>query len=254
MPIFNNFRNNEIQIKGIKRYLIYAIGEIALVVIGILIAMEINNWSEAKKAREKELIYLENIRHDLLATSAELKRFIVLRKKIGTAAEKIVSHFEGEPITDWKTFNANLVTVYEWSRFYPIDNTFREMSSSGNLSLISNDSIKNGLLELDQLYMRLKNTEDHFRYDTEKCLYESIYTYGDIKKMVDSYYPRDSDKNLGISVKLEKSDFEMILKDIRQKNGFVFATLYMPGITVSCENLKASCKLLISLIDREMKK
>lgn len=44
-----------------SKYLLYAIGEIVLVVIGILIALQINNNNDLRKEREKELRYLENI-------------------------------------------------------------------------------------------------------------------------------------------------------------------------------------------------
>ena len=48
------------------KYARYAIGEILLVVIGILIALQINNWNEDLKTRNKELTYLESIKTDLL--------------------------------------------------------------------------------------------------------------------------------------------------------------------------------------------
>ena len=47
------------------RYLIYAIGEIILVVIGILIALSINTWNENKKRKETIKIYLQNFVEDL---------------------------------------------------------------------------------------------------------------------------------------------------------------------------------------------
>mgnify|MGYP001308878957 CR=1 FL=1 len=48
-----------------KKYLVYAIGEIALVVIGILIALQINNWNESRKEFEQSLLALsEDIRND----------------------------------------------------------------------------------------------------------------------------------------------------------------------------------------------
>ena len=53
-----------------EKYLKYAIGEISLVVIGILIAVNINNWNENRKTRTIEVNYLKNIQADL---NAELK-------------------------------------------------------------------------------------------------------------------------------------------------------------------------------------
>ena len=54
------------------RYLKYAIGEIILVVIGILIALQINNWNEAKKDRSTEVKLLKELREDLIKTKEDL--------------------------------------------------------------------------------------------------------------------------------------------------------------------------------------
>jgi hypothetical protein len=254
MPLFNKIRKSQIKTEGMKKYLLYAIGEIVLVVVGILIALQIDNWNNARKIRETEIVYLKNIRHDLEESVKELDRFIAQRKIIGASANEVIANYEGKPVTNWNEFNKNIVTVYEWARFFPIDHTFQEMSSSGNLSIISNDSIKNGLLELDVRYKKLKFTEDHFRFDTEKCLYEPVYGFADIRKMADNFHYQMSEGKSGKLGKLEKSDFEGILKDIRQKNGFVFATMYMPGMNQSSQKIKDKCELLISLIDKDIAK
>jgi hypothetical protein len=47
-----------------RKYTLYAIGEIALVVIGILIALQVNNWNEERKNRKLEIIYLKNLKED----------------------------------------------------------------------------------------------------------------------------------------------------------------------------------------------
>jgi len=47
------------------KYLLYAVGEIALVVIGILIALQINNWSNDIERQQKELSYISSIIDDI---------------------------------------------------------------------------------------------------------------------------------------------------------------------------------------------
>ncbi len=54
------------------KYSRYAFGEIVLVVIGILIALQINNWNEDRKERRIEVRYLENLRADLKNDSLAL--------------------------------------------------------------------------------------------------------------------------------------------------------------------------------------
>ena len=51
LRFFRHIRQSLLQENKISKYLLYALGEILLVVIGILIAMQINNWKEERKAR-----------------------------------------------------------------------------------------------------------------------------------------------------------------------------------------------------------
>lgn len=58
------------------KYLLYAIGEIILVVIGILIALSINNSNEIKKTRDTEKVYLKEIKSDLIQDTLLLAQVI----------------------------------------------------------------------------------------------------------------------------------------------------------------------------------
>ena len=65
LKFFRRIRQSLFVDGGAKRYFFYAIGEIILVVIGILIALQINNWNEYKKDRILEKDYLTRLREDL---------------------------------------------------------------------------------------------------------------------------------------------------------------------------------------------
>ena len=63
----------------VVKYLLYAIGEIILVVIGILIALGINNSNELKKTREAEIVYLKEIKGDLIQDTLLLSQVIQVK-------------------------------------------------------------------------------------------------------------------------------------------------------------------------------
>ena len=65
IKFFRKIRQNLINEGKTTRYFKYAIGEIVLVVIGILIALQINNWNEARKATTQEITLLKNIQQDI---------------------------------------------------------------------------------------------------------------------------------------------------------------------------------------------
>ncbi|WP_120199540.1 DUF6090 family protein [Ichthyenterobacterium magnum] len=64
----------------VSKYMLYAIGEIILVVIGILIALQINNWNERKKERAKEQAFLKEINLDFKSNKAQLDSIISFNK------------------------------------------------------------------------------------------------------------------------------------------------------------------------------
>jgi hypothetical protein len=56
------------------------------------------------------------------------------------ASQTILAHFEGKPITDFDAFNALGISIYNFKKFYQNNNTFQELTNSGNLALITNDT------------------------------------------------------------------------------------------------------------------
>lgn len=234
------------------KYLKYAIGEIILVVVGILIALQINNLNEVRKTRDKEVAYLKGIKNDLQLNILEIEEFITNRTNQINSASAIIEHYNGKPVTDWNTFNKYTVDIYTWQRFFQIDNTFQELVNSGNLAIISNDSIKNGLLNLDVLYKKMKYNEDHFRYDAEVALYEPSYSMIDIHTVANNYMYQLTDGKIGALGNLKKEDFEEVLQDLKQKNGFAFAILEFSTMVTRFEAMKNKCEEIITLIDKEI--
>jgi len=236
------------------RYLKYAIGEIVLVVIGILIALSINNWNEERKTREKEVVYLNNIKSDLQLSILEIEQFITTRKSQINSANTVINHFNGEPVDNWNSFNKHIVDIYMWQSFYLMDNTYQELKNSGNFAIISNDSIKNGMLNLDLLYKKLKHTENHWRNDAEQTLHPGSYEKHDINSMSKNYMFQLSNGKTGAFGNLTEETFGNMLDDQKQKNGFAFAALNFSGMNGTFHQMNKKCKEIISQIDNELKK
>ena len=79
ITIFRHIRQRLLQENKLSRYLFYALGEVLLVVIGILIALQINNANEARRDRGIEINYLKNLRADLLLELDNNKTFSTYR-------------------------------------------------------------------------------------------------------------------------------------------------------------------------------
>lgn len=236
------------------RYLAYAIGEIVLVVIGILIALQINNLNDQRKDRAKELGYLANIRTDLVVNITQMDRYLAVRTERIAAANRILAHFDGAPIQDASAFNADAISIYDWERFYQGNNTYQELVNSGNFALISNDAIKDMLLDIEALYRKMKSEEDHYRFDSETTLYEPLYATMDLEPMVADLTYRMSAGQAGRKDALTTQAFDRLLKNQIAKNGFVLTSLEYEKMNGQMQEMRTLSQALIKAIDVEMQR
>lgn len=254
ISFFRKIRQQLLTENKVGKYILYAIGEIILVVIGILIALQINNNNDLRKNREKEIHYLQNIKKDLKLNMLELDRYIEIRTGCIESANRIIEHFEGKPIMNFSSFNADGMKIYTWQKFYQNNNTFQELLNSGNLSQISNDSIKNILLNIESLYKKMKSEEDHFRFDTEILIYEPIYNLMDLTPLVNNFTYNLSNGQAGKNVTLSIENYRDYLKSTLIKNGFLMAVLEFGTMNDQMRVMKRMSEELIRLIDLEIKK
>jgi len=246
IKFFREIRQKLITENKFSKYLIYAIGEIVLVVIGILIAIQINNANEIRKSRNKEVGYLENIKEDLNINSDKIKSLIERRNGRTEVAHKLIGHIEGEPVNDWHEFNLEIIKIYTWERFYQHNYTFEELISSGNLSFIKNDSIKTLLFDLESTYKQLKAEEDHWRFDAEELVFKPSYSDLDMQLILRVYR---GEKNL-----LKSEDFKDYFANRKVKNGFVMATVEFGIMNGHLKKMDKIIVQLLELIDREITK
>jgi hypothetical protein len=127
------------------KYFKYAIGEIVLVVIGILIALQINNWNETRKERVKESAYLDRLKADITIDSRLLYLNEAFYKDVFEYGNQALQYVEGEKIASVSNWDI-LVSFFHASQIWPIittSSTFEELKSSGELSLIKNIELRN---------------------------------------------------------------------------------------------------------------
>ena len=76
MKIFRKFRIRFLRKNRFTKYMVYAIGEILLVVIGILIAVQVNNWNNTRLNHQKENIILQNLNVEFVRNREVVRRIL----------------------------------------------------------------------------------------------------------------------------------------------------------------------------------
>ena len=121
------------------KYLKYAIGEIVLVVIGILIALQINNWNEYRKDRIKEQAILAQLQEEYESNLAQLDSKIQIRNIVIKSSQKLLDYIEDSEPAQSDSIFYNMTRGSYRPTFDPIKN---DIISSNKLSLIQNDRLR----------------------------------------------------------------------------------------------------------------
>lgn len=133
----------------IGRYFLYALGEILLVVAGILIALSVNNWNGMVKDRKAELKFLEEIRDDLQKTLVDLDWDLERHTSRLIRADKVLQNLIYDQGYQDTLFN-NFPDLARDFQLYPKTGAFESLKSIG-LDLLSNDTLRLKITDLYQL-------------------------------------------------------------------------------------------------------
>jgi hypothetical protein len=121
------------------KYLKYAIGEVVLVVIGILIALSINNWNESRIDRISEQAILRQLKSEFNSNLKQLDEKIGIRSYIINSAIQLLANIDNPSIRNIDSIEMHLAKTIPYTTFDPILN---DLATSGNLRLIKNDSLR----------------------------------------------------------------------------------------------------------------
>jgi len=144
-------------------YLIYAVGEVVLVVFGILIALGINNWNDHKKQTKSEFIYYCRILDDFELDKKRIEELLDKTNERIAISKTILLDLDSG--TKDKSYLLNqFLPATRSASFVPRKVTFQDLVSSGNLRLLNDVTIKNSLIqyysELDSKLYQLKQNLD----------------------------------------------------------------------------------------------
>jgi len=147
------------------KYLKYAIGEILLVVVGILIALSINNWNESRKEHIHEIVLLKQLQTEFNSNLQQLDEKIFIRQEIMNSASRLLSYIDNPETRIKDSINKHVALSIGYTTFDPI---VSDLSSSGGLKLIKNNDLKQLLsFWTSEIVQVTESEQTWYRYRTE---------------------------------------------------------------------------------------
>lgn len=177
------------------KYLRYAIGEIFLVVIGILIALQVNNWNENRKSAKESKIFLNRLTEDLLTENTVLQERADYYALVQTHAKKIVKMLSSPPDSLDEQF---VISAYQASQqwmYRNVRDTYDELISTGNIKLIPDEGLRKRIgmyYDETDVYMRIWYDQTDYRelarscipYDVQKKIQQACEIWTDMDQQI----------------------------------------------------------------------
>ena len=161
LKFFRKIRKNLLTEGNFSKYLLYALGEIILVVIGILIALQIDNWNSEKKDLKAERSYLTSLYGEFSTNLVNLENSIKENDYLIDALEKLSYLFHPDTLENIseKEVALFLNPLGKEVVYYPSRGVTSDIISSGNLKLIRNNTLRQKIASFDNTLKRIENQE-----------------------------------------------------------------------------------------------
>ncbi len=160
IPFFRKIRKKMADENKPIKYLRYAIGEIVLVVIGILIALQINNWNESQETNRLKSVYLNRLINDIKKDTANInfvRSEIELNQKV--IKQLIAKVNSGSSI---KALDSLLTNYFQrgWiiSEWVPTNNTYTDLSQTGNMNILKNTDLIDEIIQYYSYTSQVENS------------------------------------------------------------------------------------------------
>jgi hypothetical protein len=158
IKFFRKIRQSLLSEGKIGKYLKYAIGEIVLVVIGILIALQINNWNEQRKDSIKEQAILKRLEKEFISNRDQLLDKIQLRNTLIENCRRLLEYYNQPENAKLDSILVFLSTIQP-PTFDPIQN---DLVSSGNIEILKDEELKQLLVNWSTDVIQLQEVEQIF--------------------------------------------------------------------------------------------
>lgn len=158
---FRRIRLQFVSKQKTKRYLAYAIGEIVLIVVGILLAFQLSDWNDLRKSKDLEWSYLNRLATDIRTNVARFSDYRKTELEASQATTRFSAALGDSTISDADIVDAARVffTVGWLSpNFEPTVTTFNDLEATGNLQIIRNNELREEIISLYASYAKYEES------------------------------------------------------------------------------------------------
>jgi hypothetical protein len=242
IKIFRKIRQNLLNQGKTTKYFKYAIGEIVLVVIGILIALQVNNWNNNKQLEEVQIKYLNEIGNNLKSDLKDVRFNIKFNETRLNSGKVVLENLKNDAVY------IDTLDVYYGSLLFTtrsvVNYSAYETLKSKGLEIITNDNLRKSITKLYSFYY--KNVIDFEIQDDHALQYQVVIPT--VLKRIE--FRKNEGKNAIAGQQLGRPiNFNALKNDIEFKNAIILnedIRMYMIENYRELEENILECEKLIS--------
>ncbi|WP_455168784.1 DUF6090 family protein [Aegicerativicinus sediminis] len=259
IKFFRKIRQKLLTENRLTTYMIYAFGEIVLVVIGILLALQINNWNENRKEGVQEQVLLGQLKSEFQSNLEQLDQKIRLRDDMLAASLQLLDYFDHPETAN----EDSLITLLSITQMVPtFDPIVNDLVSSGQMQLIKNQVLKEKLARWTSEIVQVTEEEiswgnlsaDHFLPYLNNLIPGRTITHAFWENQKMSAFHLDEGKKTTFKLAKSKTNFDIavVLNDYRLEGYIADCASFSELINSQSYALRERILELLDIIEDEL--
>jgi hypothetical protein len=159
LRFFRQIRQRLLTQNKLSKYLLYVIMEVFIVIIGILIAIRVDNWNQQQQERQDAMELYRNIRGQLLQDQDNIRGQVLYNNRHMPAYNYAIDLIETDLREKKDTLRAISANLADYSDFDRQGNIYTRLANSGDAKLLKNEAINNRLRQLEETYIYVNRME-----------------------------------------------------------------------------------------------
>lgn len=241
MKLLQTIRKKLLNKSDLKRYIAYAVGEIFLVMIGILLALQVSNWNQNRIEKKKEKNALVDLYKEFKLNEERISNKQSLRVSIAPKLTKYIRQISTGK-ANYQSFEAFHVNQFMFGMTNPSNGVIDALISSGEIGLISNKSLKYFIADW-------KNQIENL-YENEQILWNSGLKY--IECYSKSIPIPSHNWNDWNDAKLELA-FNTLMSNVEYKNNLIGFEGVNTIVIEECDTILQLLRNILSILENEIK-
>lgn len=246
-----------------RRYLFYVVGEIFIVIIGILLALQVDTWNQHREDKEEARVFLRRLKEEFLANREQLADKVTLRERALSSARQLILYVD-DPSLDLPPSRADsllavLLPVYT---FDPSLGVLNQLTSTDKLTLIRSEALNDKLSIWNSMIEDFKEDENMYNSYNHNHFRPYLYKHYNVRNVVNSRIrnrvinpillssPDLVNQEIGFSGKAV--EVERLKESLEFENYLAFTISWLALINTQSDGILNFIDQVIEIIDQEL--